>query len=115
MLEFSQSQLFLGGSVTGQTPQQGPGQPDRRHDETLRQMFEDAYPLIEPFFDPATGWGGHSLEHLAFRVLRDNFPALSSAQLHTIVVIAHRVFIERNPERNQHLKRPDEIRFVRPS
>lgn len=87
--------------------------PDRRQDVELRQIFEVAYPLIEPFFDPSAGWEGHSLEHLAFRVLRDNYPALSSAQVHTIVVIAHRVFIERNPGRNSHLKRPGDIRFVR--
>lgn len=99
--------------MTAHFNSEAPAPPDRRRDPGLRQIFDDAYPLLEPFFDPAAGWGGHSLEHLAFRVLRDNFPALTSDQLHLIVVIAHRVFIDRNPGRNQHLKRPEEIRFIR--
>ena len=77
-----------------------PGQPDRRQNLQLRQIFDQAYVMIEPFFDPDAGWGGRSLEHLAFRVLRENFPQLSSEDVHAIVVAAHRVYGERNPGRN---------------
>ena len=85
-------------------------QPDRRQNRQLREIFDSAYVMIEPFFDPNAGWGGHSLEHLAFRVLRENFPQLSSEDVHAIVVAAHRVYIERNPLKSMHLKRPQEVR-----
>lgn len=89
----------------------GDGRPvaERRQNLKLRELFDTAYTMIEPFFDPDQGWGGHSLEHLAFRVLRDNFPELSGEEVHTIVVVAHRVYIERNPGRSAHLRRPGEI------
>jgi hypothetical protein len=53
--------------------------------------------MIEPFFDPQQGWAGQSLEHLAYRLLRENFPALSGDEVHALVVAAHRVYIERHP------------------
>jgi hypothetical protein len=83
---------------------------NRRQNTKLRTLFDTAYVMIEPFFDPDQGWGGHSLEHLAFRVLRENFPELSGEEVHTIVVAAHRVYIERNPGRSDHLRRPGELR-----
>lgn len=83
---------------------------NRRQNTKLRALFDTAYVMIEPFFDPEQGWGGHSLEHLAFRVLRENFSELSSEEVHTIVVAAHRVYIERNPGRSDHLRRPGELR-----
>ena len=82
---------------------------DRRRNIKLRAIFDTAYVMIEPFFDPDQGWGGHSLEHLAFRVLRDNFSELSGEEVHTIIVAAHRLYIERNPSRSGHLRRPHEI------
>ena len=70
---------------------------ERRKNISLREVFDPAYALIEPFLDPNAGWGGHSLEHLAFRVLRENFPVLSASEVHVLVVAAHRVYIDRNP------------------
>lgn len=89
--------------------QQPPVPDERRKDHRLRAVFESAYILVEPFFDPQTGWGGHTLEHLAFRVIRENFPDLSSADVHVLVVAAHRVFIDRHPANSHHLRRPAEI------
>jgi hypothetical protein len=83
---------------------------ERRRNARLRSLFDTAYTMIEPFFDPEQGWGGHSLEHLAFRVLRENFGDLSSEEVHTIIVAAHRVYIQKNPGRSSHLRRPDELR-----
>lgn len=100
------------GNASANNPGGTPAQ-DRRRNAKLRTLFDTAYVMIEPFFDPAQGWGGHSLEHLAFRVLRENFTELSSEEVHTIIVAAHRVYIERNPGRSAHLKRPDELRNVR--
>lgn len=83
---------------------------DRRRNPRLRAAFDAAFVMIEPFFDPAQGWGGQSLEHLAFRVVRENFPELSSEEVHALVVAAHRVYIERNPTRSDHLPRPEDLR-----
>ena len=91
------------------TGQQLPPDDERRQNLRLRAVFEAAYGLVEPFFDPASGWGGHSLEHLAFRVIRENFPELSSTDVHVLVVAAHRVYIERHPAGSLHLRRPAEI------
>ena len=88
----------------------GMGVAERRSNDKLRALFDTAYAMIEPFFDPDQGWGGHSLEHLAFRVLRDNFPDLTGEEVHTIIVVAHRVYIEHNPGRSGHLRRPEDIR-----
>jgi hypothetical protein len=85
-------------------------QVERRTNTKLRELFESAYTMIEPFMDPKSGWGGHSLEHLAFRVLRENFPELSSEEVHVVVAAAHRVFIEKFPAHSAHLRRPEEIR-----
>lgn len=79
-------------------------------DARLREQFEAAFAMVEPFFDPTQSWGGHSLEHLAFRVLRDNFPDLSSEDVHALLVAAHRLYIERNPGGSGHLARPEELR-----
>jgi hypothetical protein len=83
---------------------------ERRRNQRLRTVFDTAFVMIEPFFDPAQGWGGHSLEHLAFRVVRENFPELTSEEVHALVVAAHRVYIQRNPGSSDHLPRPDELR-----
>lgn len=82
-------------------PQESPA-TERRTNLKVRQIFEDAYKMIEPFFDPSTGWGGHSLEHLAFRVLRENFPQLSSEDVHTVIIAAHRVYGERHAGARSH-------------
>lgn len=86
---------------------------EKRRNLRLRSLFDTAFIMIEPFFDPAQGWGGHSLEHLAFRVVRENFPELTGEEVHSVVVAAHRVYIERNPDGSHHLPRPHELRRPR--
>ncbi|HAY26988.1 MAG TPA: hypothetical protein PK440_18875 [Candidatus Accumulibacter phosphatis] len=93
------------------------GQPaghesERRYRLRLRSLFDAAFEMIEPFFDPDQGWAGQPLEHLAYRIVRENFPELSAEEVHLLVVAAHRVFIERNPDRSGHLPRPEELRRV---
>ncbi|WP_374691096.1 hypothetical protein [Accumulibacter sp.] len=85
---------------------------ERRHRLRLRLLFEGAYAMIEPFFDPDQGWAGQPLEHLAYRIVRENFPELNAEEVHLLVVAAHRVYIERNPDRSGHLPRPEELRRV---
>ncbi|HMU99529.1 MAG TPA: hypothetical protein PKD04_00520 [Rhodocyclaceae bacterium] len=86
------------------------GGTERRRRPELRELFDSAYRLIEPFFDPQSGWAGRSLEHLAFRVLRENFPALSAEDVHVVIAAAHRVYITAHPAGSDHLRRPEELR-----
>jgi hypothetical protein len=69
-------------------------QPERRQNLVVREIFERAYALIEPFF----GWGGQPLEYLAFQRLCDSFPDLSHENVHIIVSAAQRVYRERHPD-----------------
>lgn len=82
---------------------------ERRQNARLRGVFDTAFSMVESFFDPTAGWPAHSLSHLTFRVLRENFADLSSAELQMLVVALHRTYIERNPQRSDHLVRPDEM------
>jgi len=68
--------------------------PERRQQLELREVFDDAYPLVEPFLDPAASWGGQTLEHLAFRVMREHYPRVSGDQIHVFISAAKRVFNE---------------------
>lgn len=88
------------------------GTQERRQNLVLRALFDDAFLIIEPFFDPEQGWAGQPLVHLAHRIVRENFPQLSAEEVHLIVVGAHRLFIERNPDRSDHLPRPEDLRRV---
>jgi hypothetical protein len=65
---------------------------ERRVNLRLRQVFVEAYDVLEPFFDPDNTWGGHTHEHLAYRALHERFPELSSEEVLIIVVAAKRVF-----------------------
>lgn len=97
-------------AIATYTDAQGEVRPDRRSNPGLRELFDTAYAMIEPFFDPGAGWGGRSLEHLAFRVLRENYPSLSAEEVHVIIVAAHRIYIQRNPGGSGHLARPEDLR-----
>ena len=69
--------------------------PERRQQLQLREVFDSAYPLVEPFFDPANSWGGQTLEHLAFRVMREHYPQVSGDQIYVFISAAKRVYNER--------------------
>jgi hypothetical protein len=65
---------------------------ERRVNLKLREIFVEAYDVVEPFFDPANTWGGQPHEHLAFRALHERFPQLSADEVLVIVTAAKRVF-----------------------
>ena len=69
--------------------------PERRQNLELRRMFADAYALVEPFFDPANSWNGQTLEHLAFRVMREHYPQNSSDEIYVFLAAAKRFHAER--------------------
>jgi len=67
--------------------------PERRKNIEVREIFESAYALIEPFFD----WSPQPLEYLAFQRLCENYPQLSHENAHIIIAAAERVYHERHP------------------
>ena len=71
--------------------------PERRKNLVLREAVDQAYRLIEPFFDPANAWNGQQLEHLAYRLIRENLPQLPPADVQAIVTAATRIYRSRHP------------------
>ena len=71
--------------------------PERRKNLALREAVDQAYPIIEPFFDPANAWNGQQLEHLAYRVIRERLPQLPPADVQAIVTAATRIYRSRHP------------------
>lgn len=69
---------------------------ERRQNQQYRQIFENVYDRVEPFLDPANSWSGQPLEFLAYGVLRENYPQLSSDELNAFFVATKRAFKERN-------------------
>ena len=65
---------------------------ERRQSPELREIFVIAYDVVQPFFDQANSWAGHTHEHLAYRALHERFPELSGEQVFIIVTAAKRVF-----------------------
>jgi hypothetical protein len=90
--------------------QRGVRETERRQSFRLRSVFDSAYEIVEPFLAPESGWVGHSLAHLTYRVVRENFSELTSEEVHSLLVSAHRVYIDRYPENSDHLPRPAELR-----
>lgn len=67
-------------------------QADRRQYHRVREVFEDAYTLIAPFFATENRWANVTLDHLAYRVVRDHYPEFSAAEVHVLIVAAKRVY-----------------------
>lgn len=89
---------------------EGKALPERRDNAKLRSVFDAVYVQIEPFFDPKNTWGGHSLEHLAFRVVRDSHPELSQQEVHQVIVAATRLFHSKNPHLAGKVPSPEEVK-----
>ncbi len=66
--------------------------PERRKNHSLRELVDQAYLLVEPFFDPANAWNGQTLEHLAYRVVREHLPAIPPQDVQVIVSAATRIY-----------------------
>lgn len=69
-------------------------QTERRKYHRVREIFDEAYVLIAPFFAKENNWANATLDHLAYRVVRDHYPALSAAEVHVLVVAAKRVYAD---------------------
>jgi hypothetical protein len=54
--------------------------------------YPPAYEALRPFFDRGTQWCNVSQEHLAYRTLKDQFPALSAQESFLIVITARQLF-----------------------
>ncbi len=68
------------------------GGDERRQNPEIRARFVEVYDVLEPFFDPANAWAGHTHEHLAYRALHERFPQMSPQEVQILVEAARRVF-----------------------
>ncbi|THF62369.1 hypothetical protein E6C76_18805 [Pseudothauera nasutitermitis] len=73
-------------------------QAERRKYHHVREIFDEAYEVIAPFFARENRWGNATLDHLAYRVVRDRYPELSFEEVHVLVVASKRVYTELRPE-----------------
>ncbi|MEK7736543.1 MAG: hypothetical protein AAB319_02125 [Pseudomonadota bacterium] len=66
-------------------------QADRRIDTRLRDIFDEGFELLGPFFEANNSWDGQSLDDLAFRVMGENYPDLNQDQIYVFVMAARRL------------------------
>jgi hypothetical protein len=71
---------------------------ERRKYHRVREIFEEAYELITPFFAKENRWGNATLDHLAYRVVREQYPELSFEEVHILVVASKRAYTELDAE-----------------
>lgn len=71
--------------------------PERRKNLSLRELVDKAYLIIEPFFDPTNAWNGQTLEHLAYRVVRDQLPDIPPEDVQIIVSASTRMYRAKHP------------------
>ncbi|MFZ5510956.1 MAG: hypothetical protein ACOZCP_12975 [Pseudomonadota bacterium] len=80
-----------------QTPQatwvdaSGRVRPERRTDHRLRAVVAAAAELVRPFLEESNAWCGRSLEHLAYRAVREAYPELQPGEVHLVVVASMRI------------------------
>lgn len=73
---------------------------ERRKHVRLREIFAEASVLVAPFFAPENRWGNSTLDHLAYRAVRECYPELSYEEVHLLVVAARRVYATTEAETN---------------
>ena len=72
-----------------------PATSERRRYDHVREIFAEASALIAPFFAKENRWGNSTLDHLAYRVIRDRYPELSFEEVHVLVVASRRIYATR--------------------
>lgn len=64
--------------------------------DALNDHFDEILELVEPFFAPESRWGTSStLDHLAYRALRERYPRLSADHIHVLLTAARQVLLQR--------------------
>ncbi|MCB1927853.1 MAG: hypothetical protein KDH17_07425 [Rhodocyclaceae bacterium] len=72
----------------------GSARPERRRNPARRARIEQALGIVQPFFEAESRWAGHSLDHMAYRRLREVMPDLAEVEVHLLVVVASRIFAQ---------------------
>ncbi|AWI80103.1 MAG: hypothetical protein CVU19_08180 [Betaproteobacteria bacterium HGW-Betaproteobacteria-13] len=67
---------------------------EQRRYHRVREIFDEASVLIAPFFARESRWANSTLDHLAYRVVRDRYPELSAAEVHVLVVACARLYAD---------------------
>lgn len=65
---------------------------ERRTQLNLRAIFPTVFETLRPFFDPANNWAGLTHEHMALRILKEQFPELSAQEAYVMVTTAKRLY-----------------------
>jgi len=66
------------------------GIKERRTQPHLRNIFDKACKITEPFFDPKQSWGGASLTMYARQTLREAFPNLTQQEIAILLSVVSR-------------------------
>lgn len=88
--------------MDGVRKRDGDERAERRRRYRLRAVFDSAFMMLESFFDPAAGWGGRPLQHLVFRIVRENFPELTSEEVHSMIGALQRAYMDRTAATRDH-------------
>ena len=75
------------------------GIKDRRTQPHLRNIFDKACKITEPFFDQKQSWGGAYLTMYARQTLREAFPNLTQQEIAILLSVVSRH--HRDAENNQ--------------
>lgn len=65
---------------------------DRRVNLQMREIFEAAYKVVEPFMDPKQCWIGMPLGLYAHHTLRESFPELGAQGISILHSAVERVY-----------------------
>lgn len=52
----------------------------------LKNRWHHAHAMIAPFFAPESQWANVTLDHLAYRVVREHYPEFGLMEVHVLVV-----------------------------
>lgn len=69
-----------------------PAPLERRKYDHVREIYAEASALIAPFFAKENRWGNVTLDHLAYRVIRERYPELAFEEVHVLVVASRRLY-----------------------
>ncbi|MBI3523701.1 MAG: hypothetical protein HY066_04115 [Betaproteobacteria bacterium] len=72
-------------------------QAERRANNRLRDIFDEGFALLGPFFEGNNAPGDQSIDDLAFLVMSENFPDLTQDEIYIFVMAAKRIYADQHP------------------
>jgi hypothetical protein len=75
-------------------------QDDRRGNEGLRTIFEEAYELVSPFLDTSNSWDHKPMIRFAQVALHEKYPTMTQQESSILLNALRRVYGERHAPAN---------------